>query len=306
MGSISLPDGTISTGLDVVTYTTVITTNLQVSNIKALDGTAAGSIANSTGVVTLASTVLTTTDINGGTIDGTVIGGSSAAAGTFTALTATGAFTSLGIDDNATANVLTLSGAGSATGLSTFLGDIALSEGKLTITDTANEAIAVFTSGTTGADAVRIIADSLVGASGFTVTSASADANPRALVYFAQQNSNATGTSVLQLSHTGGIALKVSAGHISAPSTITAAATTGAQTINKMSGSVNFAATATSLVVTNSLVTTNSVIICTVATNDATFFSAKAVAASGSFTIHANGAATAETRVNFLVINKGD
>lgn len=40
---------------------------------------------SNTGVATFASTILTTTDINGGTIDGTVIGGSSAAAGTFTA-----------------------------------------------------------------------------------------------------------------------------------------------------------------------------------------------------------------------------
>lgn len=65
-------------------------TNLQVTNLKANDGTAAGSIADSTGVVTLASSVLTTTDINGGTVDGTTIGGSTAAAGTFTDLTATG------------------------------------------------------------------------------------------------------------------------------------------------------------------------------------------------------------------------
>lgn len=39
---------------------------------------------SNTGVVTFASSILTTTDINGGTIDGTVIGGSSAVAGTFT------------------------------------------------------------------------------------------------------------------------------------------------------------------------------------------------------------------------------
>jgi hypothetical protein len=39
---------------------------------------------SNTGVVTLASSILTTTDINGGTIDGTIIGGASAAAGTFT------------------------------------------------------------------------------------------------------------------------------------------------------------------------------------------------------------------------------
>ena len=85
--------------------------------------------------------------------------------------------------------------------------------------------------------------------------------------------------------------------------TVTAAGTTGAQTINKNAGTVNFAAAATSLVVTNSLVTTSSIIICTVGTNDTTMKSVSAVAASGSFTIYANSAATAETRVNFIVIN---
>lgn len=85
--------------------------------------------------------------------------------------------------------------------------------------------------------------------------------------------------------------------------TITAGATVGAQTINKASGSVNFAAAATSLVVTNSLVSTSSNIQCTVATNDVTFKSAQCVAGSGSFTIFSNAAAAAETRVNFLVVN---
>lgn len=73
--------------------TTVDTTNIEVTTLKAKDGTSAGSIADSTGVVTLASSVLTTTDINGGTIDGAVIGGSSAAAGTFTTVTASGDLT---------------------------------------------------------------------------------------------------------------------------------------------------------------------------------------------------------------------
>ena len=68
--------------------TTVDTTNLEVTSLKAKDGTSAGSIADSTGVVTLASTVLTTTDINGGSIDNTVIGAATAAAGTFTDLAA--------------------------------------------------------------------------------------------------------------------------------------------------------------------------------------------------------------------------
>ena len=90
---------TATTGnITTVNATTVDTTNIEVTNLKAKDGTAAGSIADSTGVVTLASSVLTTTDINGGTVDGTVIGASSAAAATVTVLTATSdsSFTSAG------------------------------------------------------------------------------------------------------------------------------------------------------------------------------------------------------------------
>jgi len=62
--------------------TTVDSTNLEVTNLKAKDGTAAGSIADSTGVVTLASSVLTTTDINGGTIDDSTIATSDITVGT--------------------------------------------------------------------------------------------------------------------------------------------------------------------------------------------------------------------------------
>jgi hypothetical protein len=86
--------GTIaSTTITSLASTTVDTTNLEVTNIKAKDGTSAGSIADSTGVVTLASSVLTTTDINGGTIDGATIGGTTAAAGSFTTVSATGNIT---------------------------------------------------------------------------------------------------------------------------------------------------------------------------------------------------------------------
>jgi hypothetical protein len=81
--------GSTTGNITTVNSTTVDTTNIEVTNLKAKDGTSAGSIANSTGVVTLASSVLTTTDINGGTVDGAVIGGASAAAGTFTTATAT-------------------------------------------------------------------------------------------------------------------------------------------------------------------------------------------------------------------------
>lgn len=64
--------------ITTVNATTVDATNIEVTNLKAKDGTAAGSIADATGVVTLGSSVLTTTDINGGTIDGVALGGASA------------------------------------------------------------------------------------------------------------------------------------------------------------------------------------------------------------------------------------
>lgn len=85
--------------------------------------------------------------------------------------------------------------------------------------------------------------------------------------------------------------------------TIISAGTTGPQTINKNAGSVNFAANDTSLVVTNSLVNANSVIIATVATNDTNMQSVQAVASSGSFTLYPDTIPAAETRVNFIVIN---
>jgi hypothetical protein len=93
------------------------------------------------------------------------------------------------------------------------------------------------------------------------------------------------------------------AGDLQLAKTVTAAGTTGAQTINKTTGTVNFAAGAASLVVTNSLVTANSIIIATVGSNDTTMKSVAVVAGAGSFTLYANAAATAETRVNFLITN---
>lgn len=84
---------------------------------------------------------------------------------------------------------------------------------------------------------------------------------------------------------------------------ITPGATTGAVTINAPAGSVNFAGSSSSLVVTNSLVTADSVIVATVASNDATFKAVQAVAGSGSFTLYPDVAPTSQTRVNFWVVS---
>ena len=90
---------------------------------------------------------------------------------------------------------------------------------------------------------------------------------------------------------------------LSYATTVTSAGTTGAQTINKISGTVNFAAAATSLVVTNELCTASSIVFATVRTNDATAQIKNVVPGAGSFTITLSAAATAETSVGFFIIN---
>lgn len=92
-------------------------------------------------------------------------------------------------------------------------------------------------------------------------------------------------------------------GQVFYSATNTAGGTTGAQTINKPSGTVNFAATASTLVVTNSLVSTSSIVTAVVRTADTTAYVKNVVPASGSFTITLGAAATAETSVGFVVYN---
>ena len=72
-----------------VSTTNIIGSNLSISNIKANDGFASATIANSTGIMTIASAVLTTADINGGTMDNVTIGAGTPAAGNFTTVDAT-------------------------------------------------------------------------------------------------------------------------------------------------------------------------------------------------------------------------
>lgn len=92
-------------------------------------------------------------------------------------------------------------------------------------------------------------------------------------------------------------------GHIVLEATNTAAGTTGNQTINKTSGIVNIAAGGTSITVTNSLVTANSIIEVGLRTNDATAWVKNYVPAVGSFTINLGAAATGEVSIGFVVKN---
>lgn len=75
--------------------------------------------------------------------------------------------------------------------------------------------------------------------------------------------------------------------------------------LNTVAGQVQFAAAAQTLTLTNDRIEADSIIFCTVATDDATAFAAKGIViAAGSATIKLNAAATGITKVNFWVLRK--
>ena len=88
--------------IEVGTNPSSITTSSADIDGGSIDGTVIGGVTPA--AVTTSSLVATTADIDAGSIDGTVIGGTTPAAGSFTT------FTSTGIDDNATSTAITIDG----------------------------------------------------------------------------------------------------------------------------------------------------------------------------------------------------
>jgi len=74
----------------------------------------------------------------------------------------------------------------------------------------------------------------------------------------------------------------------------------GSQTINALSGRFQVAAASTSVTITNNAVSSASLVLCTIASNDATARVNNVVPATGSFTVHLT-APTAQTAVAFYV-----
>jgi hypothetical protein len=115
------------------------------------------------------------------------------------------------------------------------------------------------------------------------------------------------GTQLMYLQSSGIVALTplTIQNKINITRTITTAGTTGNQTINKVAGTVNFAAgTGTAgLTVTNSYVDASSIIVPVTRTNDATCAVKNVVPAAGSFIIRMTANCTAETSVGFIVTN---
>lgn len=84
----------------------------------------------------------------------------------------------------------------------------------------------------------------------------------------------------------------------------TQSASSGNQTINKSAFSFVLATGTSNAIITNSFVTTTSLVFCTVQTNDTTLKSAAAVPASGSVQVFGSAAATADTVIACTVLNK--
>lgn len=81
-------------------------------------------------------------------------------------------------------------------------------------------------------------------------------------------------------------------------------ATAGARTVNRQRGKNAFAIGAASVVITNSLVTANSQVVCTLEFIDATLTTLlSCVPGAGSFTLTANATATAATKFSWYVVN---
>lgn len=78
---------------------------------------------------------------------------------------------------------------------------------------------------------------------------------------------------------------------------------TGNATISKMAGSVNFAAAGTTLVVTNTIVTTSTKIFAMISTSGSTGVLGSVVPGSGNFAINMTTAPAAETRVQWMIIS---
>ena len=187
--------------ITTVNATTVDTTNIEVTNLKAKDGTAAGSIADSTGVVTIASSVLTTTDINGGTIDGTAIGGSSAAAGAFTTLTAS---TPVGVASGGS-GAATLTGVLKGNGTSAFTAATAGTDYVAPGTATTFTALQTFAGTSSNADVKtsNILETATVSATAATGTIAY-DTTTQSVLYY---TTNASGNFTVNFRGSSGTSL---------------------------------------------------------------------------------------------------
>jgi hypothetical protein len=208
--TISNPAGSITTGFSYTadlfiagagsatapSYTFAGDTN---TGIYSPDADQIGFTTGGTVRLTLSTTALTSTlVINGpvGTAAAPALTGTDVDSGIYFGTNLVHVSTSGVLRASYSTTLLTLA---ASYGLTLTDGDVTLSEGKLTITDTANEIGFRLISSATTQPAAYITANSLTNGEGFIFESNSASANARPLVYVLNDNTAATGTVCLQL-----------------------------------------------------------------------------------------------------------
>ena len=93
--------------------------------------------------------------------------------------------------------------------------DLIVTEGKITITDTADELALQVTASSATTNAARVTANSLTTGVGFQVDSSSADTNTRSVVILGNYSALATGATTLELVQAStGDALKLTSGNL--------------------------------------------------------------------------------------------
>lgn len=84
--------------------------------------------------------------------------------------------------------------------------------------------------------------------------------------------------------------------------TSTVTSTVGAVTMNVAAGQAIIAAGASSVVITNNLITANSIVQVTLASNDTTAILKNAVCSAGAITVTTTAAVTANTKASFAIV----
>lgn len=145
------------------------------------------------------------------------------------------------------------------------------------------------------------VAATTLSASGATTLSGAVTANPAsAAVSIAPSG---TGNATFGASGTGSTTLQ-RVGSFTAVGT-DSSGTPGAATINTLAGKAAFAAAASTVTITSSLVTANSIVLAVLQQADSTLTDIiRVVPAAGSFVVTGNAAATAATAFSFVVINR--
>lgn len=146
---------------------------------------------------------------------------------------------------------------------------------------------------TTTGNAVEIPSGSRLGLNGSATTAGVISYSPGTITY------TAGGGSVHSFDQT----LQLTTGRFVMPAT-DASGSPGAATINSASGKIAVAAGASSVVVTDSLVSTASIVFAVLQANDSTCTAVKSVIpAAGSFTIALNANCTAAAKLGFVTFN---